>query len=122
MRLFLVALSILAGLFFAVEQPAHADVPPYGGCGEAWRYPSSDGAGWCRHHGWTIHKHFTIDPVNRLWATDLPKCRTEDSIGCYWNAAKRGNGRGDSFVVSPRGVVYYAAMNWGTGYALFVHR
>jgi hypothetical protein len=25
-------------------------------------------------------------------------CATEDSTGCYWNARKQGNGKGDSFV------------------------
>lgn len=28
----------------------------------------------------------------------LPPCPTEDSTGCYWDAATQGNGVGTSFV------------------------
>ena len=31
----------------------------------------------------------------------FPSCATEDSCGCYWDAAARGNGRGTSFVAAP---------------------
>lgn len=29
---------------------------------------------------------------------ELPPCAFEDSSDCYWNAATRGNGYGESFV------------------------
>lgn len=28
----------------------------------------------------------------------VPACETEDSTGCYWNAASMGNGTGVSFL------------------------
>ena len=35
-------------------------------------------------------------------------CATEDSDGpCYWDASRRGNGAGRSFVVSDDGEVFY---------------
>lgn len=34
-------------------------------------------------------------------------CEFEDSNGCFWDAAARGNGQGDSFVVHPDGTVIY---------------
>jgi hypothetical protein len=38
----------------------------------------------------------------------LPECVTEDSAtNCYWDAAKRGNGKGKSFVVYNGGVYLY---------------
>ena len=27
---------------------------PYGGCDEAWQAPRSDGAQWCRDHGYAV--------------------------------------------------------------------
>lgn len=99
-----VALVLAGGLVVKADA-----AQPYGGCDEAWRYPHSQGAAECRRAGWTIRPHFTIDPTNRLRSTDLPACRYEDSHGCYWNARKRGNGRGDSFVTTMRGRVYYVA-------------
>lgn len=36
----------------------------------------------------------------------LPPCEYEDSWQCFWNAATRGNGAGDSFVAL-NGTVYY---------------
>ena len=35
------------------------------------------------------------------------QCPTEDSVSCYWNADKRGNEQGTSFVVDDEGTVYY---------------
>jgi hypothetical protein len=32
------------------------------------------------------------------WGEPLPPCPTEDSTGCYWDAALAGNGRGESFI------------------------
>lgn len=34
----------------------------------------------------------------------LPPCAAEDSVGCYWDAATRGNGQGESFWVGTDGV------------------
>lgn len=39
----------------------------------------------------------TTDPCPFELAT-LPPCEYEDSADCYWDAANRGNGIGDSFV------------------------
>jgi hypothetical protein len=36
------------------------------------------------------------------WTRGYSACVTEDSSGpCYWDATKRGNGLGHSFVVTP---------------------
>jgi hypothetical protein len=36
-------------------------------------------------------------------------CAHEDSVGpCYWNATKRGNGKGYSFVITDDGEVFYS--------------
>ena len=40
-------------------------------------------------------------------ATPLPYCATEDSLGCVWDAAKRGNGEGRSFFAYADGTVLY---------------
>lgn len=39
-------------------------------------------------------------------AAELPECAAEDSTNCYWDGAKRGNGKGESFV-DIRGVALY---------------
>lgn len=40
--------------------------------------------------------------------TTLKPCKYEDSPGpCYWNARKRGNHKGRSFIVTKSGKVYY---------------
>lgn len=37
-----------------------------------------------------------------------PPCKMEDSAGpCYWDAERRGNGEGRSFVVNEDNTVYY---------------
>jgi hypothetical protein len=36
----------------------------------------------------------------------LPKCKTEDSDNCIWNAHTSGNGEGNSFIAY-HGYVYY---------------
>ena len=43
----------------------------------------------------------------RYYLGDLPDCVEEDStdVDCHWNAAERGNGQGESFVVVD-GVTY----------------
>lgn len=44
--------------------------------------------------------------LNNGAAYKLRPCRFEDSRGCYWDAATRGNGRGRSFVVVSGRVLY----------------
>lgn len=39
-------------------------------------------------------------------AQGMEPCKHEDSANCYWDAAERGNGQGDSFV-DIDGVAYY---------------
>jgi hypothetical protein len=40
----------------------------------------------------------------------LPPCVSEDSVNCYWDAARMGNGTGTSFV-NIDGVYYYPEVN-----------
>lgn len=70
---------------------------PYGGCWEAYRYVQSQGAQDCRDLGWRVRGHVVVNPRGAAW-TDLKRCRVEDSGHCYWNAGRRGNHRGLSFV------------------------
>lgn len=37
---------------------------------------------------------------------DLPPCATEDSVSCFWDAANRGNGIGQSFWTDANGTVH----------------
>ncbi|WP_340376639.1 hypothetical protein U5640_16975 [Streptomyces sp. SS7] len=47
-------------------------------------------------------------------ALDLKPCVSEDSVNCYWDAGKQGNGRGMSFVVDQAGnVTHVSAFNDG---------
>lgn len=41
--------------------------------------------------------------VALILALMMPPCPTEDSSGCYWDAAANGNGEGISFVVLDNG-------------------
>lgn len=40
-----------------------------------------------------------------ILALILPPCPTEDSTGCYWDAAARGNGEGVSFIALDDGTI-----------------
>lgn len=40
------------------------------------------------------------------WTRSVP-CATEDSVSCYWDATKHGNGQGRSFVTDAEGNVTY---------------
>ena len=43
-----------------------------------------------------------LGPVEHVTqAAQVKPCKTEDSTGCYWNAATQGNGRGRSFYAPP---------------------
>jgi hypothetical protein len=79
----------------------HADASqPYGGCDEAWQAPQSEGADWCRDHGWTVHKRFVLNRNDVPVALRVNPCQTEDSDGwCYWNAEEQGDGEGNSFII-----------------------
>jgi hypothetical protein len=47
-------------------------------------------------------------------APQLQPCKSEDSLNCYWDASKQGNGRGSSFFVDQDGhVTYVNAFNDG---------
>lgn len=46
----------------------------------------------------------TIFVLLSLWG--FPPCQTEDSNTCYWDAASRGNGIGQSYVVWDNEVYY----------------
>lgn len=77
---------------------------PYGGCKELTQVVQglpdmahTDGARYCRRHGWIVREHVVVTPFGHAF-TDLPKCEQEDSIRCYWNARRDGNGLGMGYV------------------------
>jgi len=106
---------LLAATVMAIgTSPSEADAAegrPYGGCKELTQdWPSAEGspgARWCARHGWTIRHRFVLDPHNRVRLLWLPSCKFEDSRGCYWNAATRGNGSGSSFITTQRGRTFF---------------
>jgi hypothetical protein len=96
--------------FTALTIGAQADAgPTYGGCGEAWQAPSSQGAAWCRGHGWIVRARIVIGPHRYVHMTALPHCRFEDGSGqrsaCTWNVGRPidGNGIGRAYVVWANG-------------------
>lgn len=82
---------------------------PYGGCAEAWQAPRSEGARYCRSHGWLVGARYVVSPRKVLRMYDLPSCRYEDGSGqpkvsgnrnCGWNVTEGdGNGRGEVYLV-----------------------
>lgn len=96
----LLAAVAVALTTLAATPPASAH-QPYGGCDEAWQAPRSGGATHCRQHRWIVRPRVVIGPHGYVRANLLPPCASDDIDGhaCYWNAAKRGNHQGDSFVV-----------------------
>ncbi|MEU0674499.1 hypothetical protein ABZ330_16690 [Streptomyces sp. NPDC006172] len=51
-----------------------------------------------------------VEPVaSATWRLPTRPCTEDDSVdrNCYWDAAKRGNGKGYSYVVDVRGNVIY---------------
>lgn len=112
--------ALILSAFFTVLAARSADAAPYGGCDEAYRYPTSDGADWCRRHGWTVTGSLVVSPHSVVMASRIPHCRYEDGSGqrerCLWDASVDGvNGRGDSFI-ERRGDVRYVWMNSPTGH------
>ena len=107
MRRTILTVTLAAALSTLSTPPAAAQ--PYGGCDEAWQAPKSEGAEWCRDHGWTVRARYVIGPAGYLRYSSLPSCRFEDGSGqpvrggnrnCSWNVHRGdGNGRGDQYLV-----------------------
>lgn len=101
-----------AGTLYQPNQQA-----PYGGCKEANVNVHSDGARWCRQHGWIVMKRLLVSPNGKA-STGLPRCKSEDASGvsCYWNSLARGNGNGHGFIALPGRTVYVDKINgrWAT--------
>lgn len=103
------ALVPLAALAFT-QSEAQANPVPYGGCKEAGVNPQSDGARWCREHGWIVRARFTVDPYGRA-TTGLPALKREDGTIGYWDAVHRGNHRGDGYIALPGRLVFVDFVN-----------
>lgn len=59
-------------------------------------------------HVFAINAKRTISKAEFKATTKvLPKCKTEDSTRCYWDASKRGNRKGKSFIAYTRYTVSY---------------
>jgi len=111
--------AILIGTATALTEAAHADdftpgvrlVQPYGGCKEAIDYPHSDGADWCRAHGWTVTRRIVIRPDRWVLAHRLPVCIDgETDTPCRWNfggGQPHGNGEGRAYWVNSAGVLRF---------------
>jgi hypothetical protein len=106
-------LTLATVLTLATGPAQSAELAPYGGCDEAWQAPQSDGADWCRDHGWTVTTRLVIGPRGVVRFTSLPHCRVEDAsngpVPCTWNVGPRvdGNGVGLSFVAFDREAYRY---------------
>ena len=97
MKIFIAAMLTMAA--FALTSPAHA------GGGTVRLEPPTRHVAHVRvvkvvPVGQAVKVRFNTRSVWRV-----APCRFEDSNNCYWNARKRGNGRGTSFVTL-RGVTY----------------
>lgn len=56
--------------------------------------------------GTVVGAAYTI--VDKAQEIGYVPCANEDSVGpCYWDAAKRGNGQGTSFIVTDDNEVFY---------------
>src|SRR5262245_46665843 len=66
---------------------------PYGGCDEVVQdgivYVDTEGAGWCRAHGWTVRKRLVVGPNKWVKFSRLTECWQEDGgtgpFPCEWN-------------------------------------
>jgi hypothetical protein len=104
---------VLALIFALVPSPSHSATgeasstlnqsQPYGGCKEAWQAPQSDGADWCRDHGWVVRKRIVVGPKNWVRYYTLNECAVEDAsngpVPCQWNLA-RPKSAGDDYWVT----------------------
>jgi len=52
----------------------------------------------CRQKGWLVTWQIIVSADSRRAWTGWPPCPNEDSDECYWNAERRGNHDGRSFV------------------------
>ena len=87
-----VALAVAGGLilwallWMLVPQGADAAEPvqraPYGGCAEVLQdfpaYLHTEGADWCRDHGWTIRRHLVVGPHGVVRYNTMTPCDWED--------------------------------------------
>ena len=74
------ALALLGAALGATAAAGNASPPPFAG----------------------IPAQTVLGPVEHVTqAAQVKPCKTEDSTGCYWNAATQGNGRGRSFYAPP---------------------
>jgi len=115
-----VFVGLLLGIGAIQTASAHAtglsseSVPPYGGCVEGWQAPRSEGADWCRDHGWTIRKRLIVGPHGVVRMHRLPHCAFDEAQEqpCTWNIGRRidGNGIGLSFW-SAHGNLHYVWPN-----------
>jgi hypothetical protein len=105
-------LALVVVIFtLANSKPANA-VPPYGGCDEAWQAPRSEGAAWCRSHGWTVWSRLVVGPRHVVRYSHLPTCRFEDAssgpLPCSWNFDSNRNGL--SYYVTRDGSPHYVTV------------
>jgi hypothetical protein len=106
-------LTLATVLTLATGPAQSAELAPYGGCDEAWQAPQSDGADWCRDHGWTVTGRLVIGPRAVVRYSSLPHCRVEDAsrgpVPCTWNVGPGvdGNGVGLAFVSHDREAYRY---------------
>ena len=104
--------ALVVTLFMLANAPrAQADdVPPYGGCAEAMDYSNTEGADWCRDHGYVVTRHIVVSPNKYVLAWDMPACAGENSRKgpCRWNfGGNTGNGEGRKYWVNRNGVRHY---------------
>lgn len=85
----------------AKAEPVTRSGAPYGGCKEVVQDPPrmthTEGAAWCREHGWTIQPRLVVGPHGTVRYHRLPSCTYEDGSGsplpCSWNI-RSGDGNG----------------------------
>lgn len=89
---FAVTYVVALGIGMASTRPAEADPTPPPGL-HVTRIVYIDSGPWADTGRMIVtlsnHKSDVLKP-----------CRTEDGRHCYWNAQIRGDGRGDSFIVT----------------------
>jgi len=108
---------ILAGCILAFGGKADA-AKPYGGCKEVYQVLDgtvsvhSDGARYCRQHGWIVRRNVVVDPFGQA-VVNVPECKNEDESKrvCYWDSLGQGNKRGHGFIALPGRTVYVDGVN-----------
>lgn len=91
-----IALTVMLGLIFNALPAQAAGIPQIKGV------PTISATAWKK-----------MSPYQKRLVTDrskskaaLPACKYEDSANCFWNAKKKGNGKGRSFI-DLRGTAIY---------------